>query len=146
MAAGSCPPDRHVHPTAASDGQGNDSHAMPFPSPERIIKPVGIRFRASVTEEEQLRLALPREVRTVAVLRGGGRSRHEQPEGRAAEGEHCAKPPHKARPWLTVYLGGMGAKGKNFYVDAAERFGQGDAAREVQRLFMAGDRAGAAPR
>jgi F420-dependent oxidoreductase-like protein len=49
-----------------------------------------------------------------------------------------------ARPWLTVYLGGMGAKGKNFYVEAAERFGQGDAAREVQRLFMAGDRAAAA--
>ena len=49
-----------------------------------------------------------------------------------------------ARPWLTVYLGGMGAKGKNFYVEAAERFGEGDAAREVQRLFMAGDRAGAA--
>jgi F420-dependent oxidoreductase-like protein len=49
-----------------------------------------------------------------------------------------------ARPWLTVYLGGMGAKGKNFYVEAAERSGQGDAARAVQRLFMAGDRAGAA--
>jgi hypothetical protein len=38
----------------------------------------------------------------------------------------------------------MGAKGKNFYVEAAERFGQGDAAREVQDRFMAGDRAGAA--
>ena len=49
-----------------------------------------------------------------------------------------------ARPWLTVYLGGMGAKGKNFYVEAAERFGQGDAAREVQERFMGGDRAGAA--
>jgi F420-dependent oxidoreductase-like protein len=49
-----------------------------------------------------------------------------------------------ARPWLTVYLGGMGSKGKNFYVEAAERFGQGHAAREVQRLFMAGDRAAAA--
>jgi alkanesulfonate monooxygenase SsuD/methylene tetrahydromethanopterin reductase-like flavin-dependent oxidoreductase (luciferase family) len=49
-----------------------------------------------------------------------------------------------ARPWLTIYLGGMGAKGKNFYVEAAERFGQGDAAREVQERFMGGDRAGAA--
>jgi F420-dependent oxidoreductase-like protein len=49
-----------------------------------------------------------------------------------------------ARPWLTVYLGGMGAKGKNFYVEAAGRFGEGEAAREVQRLFMAGDRAEAA--
>jgi F420-dependent oxidoreductase-like protein len=49
-----------------------------------------------------------------------------------------------ARPWLTVYLGGMGARGKNFYVEAAERAGHGESAREVQRLFMAGDRAGAA--
>ena len=49
-----------------------------------------------------------------------------------------------ARPWLTVYLGGMGSKGKNFYVEAAERSGHGDAAREVQRLYMARDRAGAA--
>ncbi len=48
-----------------------------------------------------------------------------------------------ARPWLALYLGGMGAKGKNFYVETAERFGQGEAAREVQRLFMAGDRAAA---
>jgi F420-dependent oxidoreductase-like protein len=49
-----------------------------------------------------------------------------------------------ARPWLAVYLGGMGAKGKNFYVEAAERAGQGESAREVQRLWMEGDRAGAA--
>jgi F420-dependent oxidoreductase-like protein len=49
-----------------------------------------------------------------------------------------------ARPWLSVYLGGMGAKGKNFYVETAERFGAGDSARRVQELFLAGDRAGAA--
>ena len=29
-----------------------------------------------------------------------------------------------ARPWLALYLGGMGAKGKNFYVETAERFGR----------------------
>ena len=49
-----------------------------------------------------------------------------------------------ARPWLAVYLGGMGARGKNFYVDTAERFGHGELAREVQRRFLGGDRAGAA--
>ena len=49
-----------------------------------------------------------------------------------------------ARPWLTVYLGGMGSKEKNFYVEAAERSGQGEAAREVQRRYLEGDRAGAA--
>ena len=49
-----------------------------------------------------------------------------------------------ARPWLTIYMGGMGAKGRNFYVDAAERAGHGESARVVQRLFLEGDRAGAA--
>jgi F420-dependent oxidoreductase-like protein len=49
-----------------------------------------------------------------------------------------------ARPWLALYLGGMGARGRNFYVDTAERFGQGESARRVQELFMAGDRVAAA--
>src|SRR4051812_23895639 len=50
----------------------------------------------------------------------------------------------QARPWLAFYLGAMGAKDKNFYVDLADRYGHGDAAREVQRLALAGDRMGAA--
>ena len=46
----------------------------------------------------------------------------------------------RARPWLAIYLGGMGAREKNFYVEAAERFGEGESARRVQELFLAGDR------
>jgi hypothetical protein len=38
----------------------------------------------------------------------------------------------------------MGAREKNFYVEAAERFGEGESARRVQELFLAGDRGGAA--
>ncbi len=53
-------------------------------------------------------------------------------------------PRHRARPWLAIYLGGMGAKEKNFYVETAERFGEGESARRVQELFLAGDREGAA--
>jgi alkanesulfonate monooxygenase SsuD/methylene tetrahydromethanopterin reductase-like flavin-dependent oxidoreductase (luciferase family) len=49
-----------------------------------------------------------------------------------------------SRPWLAFYLGAMGAKDKNFYVQLAELYGMGDAAREVQSLMLAGDRAGAA--
>jgi F420-dependent oxidoreductase-like protein len=48
------------------------------------------------------------------------------------------------RPWLAFYLGAMGAKEKNFYVDLAARHGHGAAAREVQERMLAGDRAGAA--
>jgi F420-dependent oxidoreductase-like protein len=48
------------------------------------------------------------------------------------------------RPWLAFYLGAMGAKDKNFYVELAERQGHGEAARAVQERALAGDRAGAA--
>ncbi len=48
------------------------------------------------------------------------------------------------RPWLAFYLGAMGAKEKNFYVELADRYGHGEAARGVQDRMLAGDRAGAA--
>jgi F420-dependent oxidoreductase-like protein len=44
---------------------------------------------------------------------------------------------------LLLYLGGMGSRKTNFYVDLAHRFGFGDVADEVQRRFQAGDRGGA---
>ena len=49
-----------------------------------------------------------------------------------------------ARPWLAFYLGAMGAKEKNFYVDVAAEYGHGDSARAVQERFLEGDRMGAA--
>jgi F420-dependent oxidoreductase-like protein len=49
-----------------------------------------------------------------------------------------------SRPWLAFYLGAMGAKDKNFYVELASLYGHGDSAREVQARMLAGDRAGAA--
>jgi F420-dependent oxidoreductase-like protein len=48
-----------------------------------------------------------------------------------------------ARPWLALYLGGLGAQSKNFYVETTERSGHGASARRVQQLFGTGDRAGA---
>jgi len=50
------------------------------------------------------------------------------------------------RPWLAFYLGAMGARDKNFYVEHAERAGHGEAARAVQDAYLGGDRAGAAAR
>jgi Luciferase-like monooxygenase len=35
-------------------------------------------------------------------------------------------------------VGGMGARGKNFYNDLAQRYGYTDAARTVQDLYLAG--------
>jgi F420-dependent oxidoreductase-like protein len=45
------------------------------------------------------------------------------------------------RPWLALYIGGMGAKGKNFYTDYATRLGYGDAAERIQDLYLSGKKA-----
>lgn len=60
-----------------------------------------------------------------------------------AVGEDADAARETLRPWLTFYLGAMGAKEKNFYVDACERYGFGEEARECQERFLSGDRTGA---
>lgn len=42
------------------------------------------------------------------------------------------------KPMLALYIGGMGAKGKNFYNDLACRYGYEEAATKVQDLYLAG--------
>jgi len=42
------------------------------------------------------------------------------------------------KPLLALYVGGMGAKGQNFYTRLAERYGYADAAAEIQDLYLAG--------
>ena len=44
---------------------------------------------------------------------------------------------------LAFYIGGMGAKSKNFHLDVVSRLGFGDEAAHVQDLFLCGDREGA---
>jgi F420-dependent oxidoreductase-like protein len=48
------------------------------------------------------------------------------------------------RPMLALYIGGMGARGRNFYHDLACRFGFQAAADLIQERYLAGDRAAAA--
>lgn len=48
------------------------------------------------------------------------------------------------RPMLALYIGGMGAKGRNFYHDLVCRFGLETAADLIQDRYLAGDKAAAA--
>ena len=48
------------------------------------------------------------------------------------------------RPHLALYVGGMGARGANFYNDLACRYGFEAEARRVQDLYLAGDKQAAA--
>ncbi|HBZ70260.1 MAG TPA: LLM class F420-dependent oxidoreductase [Deltaproteobacteria bacterium] len=46
-----------------------------------------------------------------------------------------------AKPYIAFYIGGMGAKEKNFHLDLIARFGFAQEARRVQELFLSGKRA-----
>ena len=48
------------------------------------------------------------------------------------------------RPTLALYIGGMGAKGRNFYHDLARRYGFEAAAETIQDLYLAGKKGDAA--
>jgi F420-dependent oxidoreductase-like protein len=44
----------------------------------------------------------------------------------------------RSRPGLALYIGGMGARGRNFYFDLACRYGYEEAAVKVQDAYLAG--------
>ncbi len=53
----------------------------------------------------------------------------------------CRRP---IKEWLALYIGGMGARGKNFYNDYARRLGYETEASTIQDLFLSGRKAEAA--
>lgn len=46
----------------------------------------------------------------------------------------------QVKPNLALYIGGMGARGKNFYKDLAYRYGYEEAATKIQDLYLSGKR------
>jgi len=48
------------------------------------------------------------------------------------------------KPHVALYIGGMGAKGKNFYHNVATKYGYGAEADRIQELYLSGDKEGAA--
>jgi F420-dependent oxidoreductase-like protein len=53
-------------------------------------------------------------------------------------GDDVAKCRDQIKPAMALYIGGMGARGKNFYTDYAARLGYADAARKIQDLYLDG--------
>ena len=58
--------------------------------------------------------------------------------GIVAIGEDAAAVAEMARPMVALYVGGMGARGKNFYNDLACRYGFEAEAKEIQDLYLEG--------
>nr|WP_223198578.1 LLM class F420-dependent oxidoreductase [Solihabitans fulvus] len=64
--------------------------------------------------------------------------------GMLAVGEDVTELREFSRPLLALYLGGMGARGRNFYHDLACRYGYQAEADEVQDLYLNGQKDAAA--
>ena len=60
------------------------------------------------------------------------------------EGDDVIALRNAARPMAALYVGGMGAKGKNFYNDVCVRYGWEKEAAEIQDLYLSGKKAEAA--
>lgn len=56
------------------------------------------------------------------------------------EGDHTRQARDAARSLIGFYVGGMGAKGKNFYNDLFKRYGWEAEAEQIQDLFLSGQR------
>src|SRR3954449_5482562 len=59
-------------------------------------------------------------------------------------GDDLAAARDAMRPYLALYVGGMGSRERNFYNNLVQRYGYEDAAREVQDLYLEGKREEAA--
>lgn len=59
-------------------------------------------------------------------------------------GDDVAALRDQVRPTLALYIGGMGAKGRNFYHDLACRYGYEEVATRIQDLYLDGKKADAA--
>jgi F420-dependent oxidoreductase-like protein len=66
------------------------------------------------------------------------------PSAMVVVGDDVAACRQFVKPMLALYIGGMGARGKNFYNDLVRRYGYEAAADEVQDLYLAGRKQDAA--
>ena len=118
------------------------------------IAPAGLRVAGEVADGNLPFLMSPEKAEAIVGPLVEGRRRagkspdlagfDNAPYVRVAIGEDVAACRDALRPGLAFYIGGMGARGANFYNDLVKRLGHEEAAVRIQDLFLAGRRAEAA--
>lgn len=126
----------------------------PIPIYAATITPAGVQAAAEVADgffpvwmdpDQYSVFAEPIEKGFAAA--GGGKSLSQfdiAPFVRVIVGDDVAACMQPIRENMALYIGGMGARGKNFYTDYATRLGFGEAATKIQDLYLAGKRGEAA--
>ena len=148
----------HYHiPYDGSDATGLGKPLKSILKPNRDIRiytaaiaPAGLRTAGEVADGVQPIFMSPEkaDIITKPVLEGMARAGRPQslenfditPFVKVAMGSDIEKCRDELRPEVALYVGGMGAREKNFYNDYAKRLGYEDAAVKIQNAFLAGRR------
>ncbi|SOX52328.1 LLM class F420-dependent oxidoreductase [Mycobacterium ahvazicum] len=140
------PPDRGT-------GLGKPLALINHPVRERIpitiaaLGPKNVELTAEIAEGWQPVFYLPEKAHTVwgAALAAGTAKRDPalgpldtMVHASVAIGDNVEERLAWVKPQLALYLGGMGAKGKNFYHNLATRYGYGEVADKIQELYLTG--------
>jgi F420-dependent oxidoreductase-like protein len=111
------------------------------------LGPANVRMTAEIADGWLPHLFIPEKAKDVwAAALAEGMSKRSPQRGPLqvaagallAVGEDAAAARDLARPLIALYVGGMGAKGKNFYNDLARAYGYEEAAEKIQDLYLAG--------
>ena len=140
-------------PPEQGTGLGKPLKLITRPVRDRIpiyvaaLGPRNVRMTAEVADGWLPLFYLPEKVDDVwgADLAAGAAARADDlapleivAGGLLAVGEDAASYRDLARPMIALYVGGMGAKGRNFYNDLACRYGFEDDAAKIQDLYLDG--------
>jgi len=114
------------------------------------IAPAGLRTAGEVADGTLPIFMSPEKPETITgpVLEGIAKAANGKtladfdvaPYVRISMGEDLAACREALRPGLALYIGGMGARSKNYYNDLTKRLGYEAAAVEIQNLFLDGRR------
>lgn len=146
-------------PADRGTGLGKPIKLINSPVRERIpilvaaLGPKNVEMAAEIAEGWQPIFYLPEKARDVwGESLAAGRAKRAAELGELeiyagpvlAIGENTEPLREFVKPHLALYIGGMGAKGKNFYHALATKYGYGPQADRIQELYLAGDKDGAA--
>ena len=144
---------------AEATGLGKPLRSILHPNPNlkiytAAISPAGLKTAGEVADGVQPIFMSPERTSLVGehvlagiAAAGRGTSLADfdiAPFVRVAMGSDLAACRDKIRPEMALYIGGMGARSKNFYNDLVKRMGYEDAAIKIQEAFLAGRRQEAA--
>ncbi len=143
-------------PQGRGTGLGKALHIINYPVRERIpisiaaLGPKNVELTAEIAEGWQPVFFLPEKAATVwGDALEAGRAKRDPALGpldvmvsaALAIGDDVDARLAWAKPNLALYIGGMGAKGRNFYHNLATRYGFGEVADNIQQLYLAGRKA-----